>query len=244
MIAACIKILSSSLSPLCNLIPRWLTVTAQPCADCDPTRTDIQTYIHLLEVLTSREAQARRSPDLQLVPGKVWQGGQFGWLQEYCEQDIYRHLYHLNLKVWALFEDVLYTMTGSYLRLRSTVSIHVELAISGMFPNAQVLPFASAINRLGSCSMILVLDKYKRQRYQSGWCCILYWGDIARWPASSSQDFFRRSWMMGVVNQVLSLGLKSVHEDSQGPGHLEGEHWCCPAVALCSAPWWGWHHHL
>ena len=71
MIAACIKILSSSLSPLCNLIPRWLTVTAQPCVNCDPTRMDMQTYIHLLDVCASREAQDRRSPDLQLMPGKV-----------------------------------------------------------------------------------------------------------------------------------------------------------------------------
>merc|ERR1719500_37289 len=59
------------------------------------------------------------------------------------------------------------TMTDTSLRLRFLVSRQVELAISGMFPNAQVLPFGSAINGFGSCSsdqdMILLLDNHKKK---------------------------------------------------------------------------------
>jgi len=59
-------------------------------------------------------------------------------------------------------------MTDTSLRLRFLVCRQIELAISGMFPNAQVLPFGSAINGFGTCTsdqdMILVLDQVRENQ--------------------------------------------------------------------------------
>jgi len=90
---------------------------------------------------------------------------------ELGQKDVTKNLQ--NVKNMVGVSDQMYhlwemnTMTDTSLRLRFLVSRQVELAISGMFPNAQVLPFGSAINGFGSCSsdqdMILVLDKVKKQ---------------------------------------------------------------------------------
>ena len=65
----------------------------------------------------------------------------------------------------------LHTMTDTSLRLRFLVCRQVELAISGLFPRAQVLPFGSAVNGFGSCSsdqdMILLLDKDREEKVAS-----------------------------------------------------------------------------
>lgn len=62
-------------------------------------------------------------------------------------------------------------MTETSLRLRFLVCRQVELAISGMFPQAHVLPFGSAINGFGRSSsdqdMILLLDTQKPENVES-----------------------------------------------------------------------------
>jgi hypothetical protein len=62
-----IKLLSSSLSPQCSLIPRWSTLTAQPCANCSTTRMNVPSYTPLLDVVASRQAQARMSVLVQVA---------------------------------------------------------------------------------------------------------------------------------------------------------------------------------
>jgi len=248
-----IKLLSSSLSPRCNLIPRWSTLTAQPCVNCSTTRTNVPGYTPLLDVVESRRAQARRSVLVQVagpnsahdlanycqenfgqvgslhyfknnvsktftdffivefrshkcvekVMGKAQhsegEGGGMGpvpvyspflWLQggkgpkkfKDCEVPVHinledtdkalqqvRNMVGVSDQMFHLWK--MNTMTDASLRLRFLVSRQVELAISGMFPNAQVLPFGSAINGFGSCSsdqdMILVLDNHKKEEVGS-----------------------------------------------------------------------------
>ena len=67
--------------------------------------------------------------------------------------DVSEQMYHL----WKVSN-----MTDTSLRLRFLVCRQLELAISGMFPHAEVLPFGSAINGFGTCSsdqdMVLDLD--------------------------------------------------------------------------------------
>ena len=75
--------------------------------------------------------------------------------------DISEQMYQL----WKM-----YNMTDTSLRLRFLVCRQVELAISGMFPHAQVLPFGSAINGFGTCSsdqdMVLDLDLDRKPDHQ------------------------------------------------------------------------------
>ena len=87
-------------------------------------------------------------------------------------------MYHL----WK-YQD----MTDTSLRLRFLVCRQLELAISGMFPHCQVLPFGSAINGLGTCSsdqdMTLLFDelkKNKRNRLVFQAKSALYGGDRAQ----------------------------------------------------------------
>ena len=60
----------------------------------------------------------------------------------------------------------LHTMTDTSLRLRFLVCRQVELAISGLFPRAQVLPFGSAVN----CSCCWTSTRTGRRRWPAGWC--------------------------------------------------------------------------
>jgi len=73
--------------------------------------------------------------------------------------DVSEQMYHL----WQRTD-----MTDTSLRLRFLVCRQLELAIAGMFPHAQVLPFGSAINGFGTCEsdqdMVLDLDNPDRER--------------------------------------------------------------------------------
>ena len=73
--------------------------------------------------------------------------------------DVSEQMYHL----WQRTE-----MADTSLRLRFLVCRQLELAIAGMFPHAQVLPFGSAINGFGTCDsdqdMVLDLDDPDRDR--------------------------------------------------------------------------------
>ena len=73
--------------------------------------------------------------------------------------DVSEQMYQL----WRLTD-----MTDTALRLRFLVCRQLELAIAGMFPHAQVLPFGSAINGFGTCEsdqdMVLDLDNPDNDR--------------------------------------------------------------------------------
>jgi len=66
------------------------------------------------------------------------------------------------LELWRMS-----SMTEHSSRLRFLVGRQVEMALSGMFPRAEVLPFGSSVNGFGSCSsdqdMFLVLDPPRDQ---------------------------------------------------------------------------------
>jgi len=251
-----IKLLSTSLFTRSTIIPRWSRLTIQPCVYCSTSRLNVPTYIPLLDVVKSRQAQARRSVLVQVAGpdsasdlstycqdqfGKVaslhyynntanknftdffivefvsstsvdevlgnaqhsaGEGGGLGpvpvyspflWLQGGMPGKVARNLAECNAPVdlgrgdlskteqqirniVGVADQMFYvwkmnTMTDTSLRLRFLVSRQVELAISGMFPMAQVLPFGSSVNGFGSCSsdqdMILILDKEKREETAS-----------------------------------------------------------------------------
>eukprot|EP00092_Neocalanus_flemingeri_P005754 GFUD01006194.1.p1 GENE.GFUD01006194.1~~GFUD01006194.1.p1 ORF type:complete len:653 (-),score=224.23 GFUD01006194.1:52-2010(-) len=244
-----IKLLSSSFSIRSLLIPRWSILPTQSCAKCS-TRANVPTYTPLLDVVSSRQAQARRSVLVQVAGpdsasdlagycheqfGKVaslhyyknmvsknftdffivefesadsvkevmggaqhsvGEGGSAGpvpvcspflWLQggerktsqcsvpvelgedlDRTEQQV-RNMVGVSDQMYHVWK--MQTMTDTSLRMRFLVSRQVELAISGMFPRAQVLPFGSAVNGFGSCSsdqdMILVLDNDRKEEVSS-----------------------------------------------------------------------------
>jgi len=247
-----LKAISSYFIPGLNMIPRLPIVTARTCTKCFSTRTNVPSYTPLLEMVATRQTQARRSV---LVQVKGPNSGSD--LASYC-QDMFGKvsgLYYFNNTVSKNFTDFfivefdseesvgqvmrlaqhqdseggtggikpvpvyspflwfqgvqgvknstmrsdcdvkidlgekrsvntlqqvmnmscvseqmyhlwnMNNMTDTSLRLRFLVCRQIELAISGMFPNAQVLPFGSAINGFGTCTsdqdMILVLDKVR-----------------------------------------------------------------------------------
>ena len=250
-----LKAISSCFIPGLSMIPRLPIITARSCTKCFSTRTNVPSYTPLLEMVATRQTQARKSVLVQV------KGPNSGLdLASYC-QDMFGKvsgLYYFNNTVSKNFTDFFIVefdceesvgkvmrlaqhqdsedgtggikpvpvyspflwfqgvqgvknstvrndcevkidlaqngsvktlqqvmnmssvseqmyhlwnmnyMTDTSLRLRFLVCRQLELAISGMFPNAQVLPFGSAINGFGTCSsdqdMILVLDKVREEQ--------------------------------------------------------------------------------
>ena len=76
--------------------------------------------------------------------------------------DVSEQMFH----VWKMSN-----MTDTSLRLRFLVCRQLELAVSGMFPHCQVLPFGSSINGFGSCSsdqdMVLDLDTLNNREQET-----------------------------------------------------------------------------
>jgi len=139
-------------------------------SDAETVKTILRNARHLVSDEASATPVPVYSPFLWLTGGEISKNKNSAThvpvnyvRTDNCEEKV-KSMSDISEQMYQLWK--MNYMTDTSLRLRFLVCRQIELAISGMFPHAQVLPFGSAINGFGTClsdqDMVLDLDVDKQ----------------------------------------------------------------------------------